>query len=79
MRWVVTHVGASGRTMTFPCQGRHAFATREEAERQLRLFEPGLREKVIGAAADTLEVREVECWTMDGDPKRVYFDEKEDT
>jgi len=76
VRFVVTNVGRDGlRTLTFAAQGRETYATREEAEEAMRVFAPQLREKVLGDRADTLEVRECECWAGHHDPCGVYFDD----
>lgn len=81
LRFVVTNQGsgdlASLRVLTFASQGRHTFETREEAEAQMKLFEPSLREKILGDRADTLRVLEVECWPGHFDPKRSVFDPDE--
>lgn len=62
------------RTLTFPAQGRYTYATEEEAQAQLDLFKPSLREKILGKRADTLEVRPCRCWPGHFDPKGIYFD-----
>ena len=73
-RYAITHVGGLGlRTLTLPNQGRHHFDTLAEAEYALKLLEPDLRAKVLGSLADTLEVREVDCYDH-GDAKGIYFD-----
>lgn len=74
-RYVVTHIGIDGlRTLTFGAQGRNTHATREEAQQRLEEFEPELRAKVLHDKADTLEVRECECWAGHFDPCGIYFD-----
>jgi hypothetical protein len=75
--YAVTHIIQHGpmtgtRTLTFANQGRNHYRTREDAERSLAQYRPGL-EMSIGKAADTLEVREVECYDH-GDAKGIYFD-----
>lgn len=75
MRWVVTHKNGLGwQALTFPRQGRYTYPTQEEAEAALRAFEPDLRSRVLGDRADTLEVRQVECWPNHHDPKGIYAD-----
>lgn len=66
--------GVPVRTLTFPAQGRYTYATKEEAEKQLKLFEPSLRAKILGKRADTLEVRPCKCWPGHFDPRGIYFD-----
>ena len=74
-RFAITHKNGQGmRTLTFANQGRHHFDTRTEAEAALKSIEPSLRAKVLGSLADTLEVREVDCYDL-GDAKGIYFDE----
>jgi len=74
-RYVVTHESEKLglRVLTFAAQGRWTYDTREEAEAALALFRPSLREKVLGPAADTLEVREVDCYPGHHDPSRTVF------
>lgn len=79
LRYVITNMmdmpdGIPTRTLTFPAQGRYTYETQEEAQRQLELFKPGLREKVLDERADTLEVRPCHCWPGHFDPKGIYFD-----
>lgn len=72
-RFAITHVDEHGqRTLTFANQGRNHYETREAAEKAMREFEPDLRAKVLGDRADSLEVRDVECWPS-GDAKGIYF------
>lgn len=74
IKYAITHICDNGmRTLTFANQGRHHYETRELAEEALKLFEPSLRAKILGARADTLEVREVDCYDH-GDAKGVWFD-----
>jgi hypothetical protein len=59
------------RHLTFANQGRNLYATRTEAQEALELFELDLRAKVLGEMANTLEVREVECYE-NGDAVSIY-------
>jgi hypothetical protein len=62
-RYAITHVGNLGlRTLTFANQGQNHYDSLEEAEAALLLFAPSLRAKVLGDAADTLQVRPVTCY-----------------
>lgn len=63
------------RRLTFANQGRNHYDTREEAQAALDGYvaDGSLRSKVLGDAADTLEVREVECYDH-GDATRTIFD-----
>ncbi len=72
--YAITHINKDGmRELTFANQGRKHYATRTEAELALAKYEPELRSKVLGAAADTLQVRAVECFDH-GDATGIYFD-----
>jgi hypothetical protein len=72
--YAITHVGKHGlRQLTFANQGRNHYKTEEDAQTNLELYKPDLRAKVIGDAADTLEVRPVECYDS-GDARGIYFD-----
>ena len=72
--YAITHVGKDGyRRLTFANQGRNHYETKEEAEDMRKAFEPDLREKILHELADTLEVRQVECYDH-GDAKGIYFD-----
>lgn len=72
--FAITHVNADGmRGLTFANQGRNHHETREAAQAYLDAVAPSLREKVLGALADSLEVREVECYAH-GDAVGVWFD-----
>lgn len=73
MRFVITNMKGDLRVLTLSGQGRDTFATRAEAEEKMRILEPGLRAKVLGSRADTLEVTEVECWEGYNDPKRTVW------
>ncbi len=75
IRFVITNLSKCGSmyVLTFPGQGRYTYETRDEAERILKLFEPGLRQKILGARADTLTVREVACWPVHHDPKQTVW------
>lgn len=73
-RYAITHVGGLNlRTLTLPNQGRYHFDTLAEAEAALASLKESLRAKVLGSTADTLEVREVDCYDH-GDAKGIYFD-----
>lgn len=77
MRWAVTHINLDGlRVLTLGTEGRWTHATREDAQKQLEAFEPQLRAKVLDERADTLEVREIECWASHLDPCHSVFDEE---
>lgn len=72
--YAITHINKDGyRTLTFANQGRNHFNTPEEAENAMRVFEPGLRDKILGNLADTLQVRPVDCYEH-GDAKGIYFE-----
>jgi hypothetical protein len=72
--FAITHVNGDGRrTLTFANQGRNHYETSQAAQQALWDYEPDLRAKVIGAAADTLEVRPVRCYDH-GDAVGIYFD-----
>ncbi len=85
IRYVVTNLmglppdGAPVRTLTFPAQGRYTYATHADAQAQLDLFKPGLRQKILGDRADTLEVRPCKCWPGHFDPRGIYFDLENET
>ncbi len=73
-RWVITYFSKKGyRTLLDPAQGRYTYETKEEAEERMRVLEPGLREKILGADADSLAVLPVECWPGHHDPKKTVF------
>lgn len=80
-RWVITHVharhAAAGlRSLTFACQGRWTYDSKEVAERELELWKgsQGLPRVLTAAELATLEVRECECWAGGHDPCGMYFD-----
>lgn len=73
IRWVITHAKRSYRTLLEPAQGRYTYATKEEAEKNMRLLEPGIREKLTDVDANSLAVLPVECWPGHHDPKRTVF------
>lgn len=85
IRYVVTNLmglppdGAPVRTLTFPAQGRYTYETHADAQAQLDLFKPGLRQKILGDRADTLEVRPCKCWPGHFDPRGIYFDLENET
>jgi hypothetical protein len=73
-RFAITSIGVDGlRTLTFANQGKNFYSTRREAQTALDIFKPSLRAKILFERADTLEVREVECWES-GDAKGIYFE-----
>ena len=72
-RFAITHVNSDGmRVLTLPNQGRQHYADQRTAEIAMRILTPGLRAKILGSKADTLEVREVECYAH-GDAKGNLF------
>jgi hypothetical protein len=80
VRYVITNMAhpegslAGLRVLTFPAWGsRYTYATREEAEEQMKLYEPDLRAKILGDRADTLLVLAVQCWPGHFDPKRTVW------
>lgn len=76
-RWVITNMTRKDggvRVHTFARQGKNTYATKEEAEEKMRLFEPDLRSRIHGDIADTLEVREVWCWPGHFDPCNFWLD-----
>ena len=77
MRWAVTTIGKDGlRTLFCDAQGRNTQATRDEAQALLDRFDRDqIRGKLGDRVADTLEVREVECWAGHHDPCGIYFEE----
>jgi hypothetical protein len=74
VRYAITHfVKETGlRQLTFANQSRNHYNDRKEAEKAMSLYEEDLRAKILGAAANTLEVREVQCYD-NGDAKGIYF------
>ena len=83
VRYVLTNMAdplgdlAGCRVLTFAAQGRFTYSTLVGAEAALKLWEPQLRAKVLGARADTLRVTAVECWPVHFDPKRTVFLEEQ--
>lgn len=72
--FAITHVNTDGmRGLTFANHGRNHYETQAAAQEALELYKPGLREKVLGDRASTLEVRPVECYSH-GDAVGVWFD-----
>lgn len=73
-RFAITHFNKETgvRQLTFANQARNLYDTRTDAEKAMSLFEPDLRSKILGDAANTLEVREVECYD-NGDATGIYF------
>lgn len=76
MRWVITFIAKDGlRTLFYGADGRHTHATREEAQALLDKFDrEQIRSRLGDQAADSLEVRECECWAGHFDPCGIYFD-----
>lgn len=71
-RWAVTHVNADGyRVLTFANQARNHYESQAGAETALTQFAQGLREKILGSRADTLEVRRITCYE-NGDAVGIY-------
>lgn len=73
-RYAITHLGKDGlRKLTFANQGRNHYDSKQKAQEAMEALEPELRGKILGDMANTLEVREVECYDH-GDAKGIYFD-----
>ena len=74
-RFAITHVSPKTnlRTLTFANQARNFYDSKEEAEQSMRTYKPDLQAKILGDAANTLEVRPVECYE-NGDAKSIYLD-----
>lgn len=71
--FAITHVNKDGmRTLTFANQGRNHYETADKAFAAMREYEPDLRAKVLGDAADTFQVRPVTCYD-NGDAVGVWF------
>ena len=73
IKFAITHERQGLRQLTFANQGRNFYDTAEAAREAMALYEPDLRAKILGAAADTLDVRPVECYE-NGDAKAIYFE-----
>lgn len=73
-RFAITHYDKKTglRQLTFANQGRNSYATSQDAEEAMAVFEPDLRAKILGDMANTLEVRAVDCYE-NGDAKGIYF------
>jgi len=72
--FAITHVNRNGmRTLTFANQGRNHYDNAQTAQQALWDYQADLRAKLLGEAADTLEVRPVLCYD-NGDAVGVWFD-----
>jgi len=71
--FAITHVKDGRRTLTFANQGRNHYETAEAANTAMRDYEPDLRARMGDAAADSLQVRAVQCYDH-GDAVGVWFD-----
>lgn len=74
--YAITHVNPKLglRQLTFSNQGRNHFETPEAAQEHLDTINPRLIAEIFGPlAAETLEVRPVECYDH-GDAVGIYFD-----
>lgn len=73
--YAITHVDKDGlRTLTFANQGRNHYETEKAARKHLNAIHANNDVHAIwGDAADTLEVRPVECYDH-GDAVGIYFD-----
>ena len=83
-RYAITHLTRDGlRVLTFANQGRNHYDDEPTALAALEAHRAGLA-RVLGAAVDSLQVRQVECWehgdavgsVLGGDPTAA--DEPED-
>lgn len=72
IRFAITHVSDRLRQLTFANQSRNFYDTHEQAQLALDAFKPSLRDKLLGDKADSLDVREVECYD-NGDAIGIYF------
>jgi hypothetical protein len=75
-RYVVTHAGRDGlRTLATAAQGRHTYATPEEAQAWIdAAMKNNSRDVLESAYVLPLEVRACECWPVHFDPKGIYFE-----
>lgn len=82
-RHVVTHIDQKGmRTLCGPAQGRHTYATAQEAQSLLESMMANNQmsgDLLAGVYGLPLEVRPVECYSGHFDPVRVYFDTEDAT
>lgn len=78
IRYVPTYMAKDGlRTLATPCQGRHTFATEQEAQRWIDLVTANNSARTIAATWGTdprFEVRPCKCWPIHFDPVGIYFD-----
>lgn len=76
-RYVITHIGSDGlRTLASAAQGRHTFATREEAETWLeRCLSVNSESTLRSLYGLPLEVRACQCYPGHCDPCGLYFDQ----
>jgi hypothetical protein len=77
-RFVCTYIGKDGlRTLIGPAQGRHTYATKEEAEAHLAAVlgnnSPDTLQQTWGDNP-RFEVRPCQCWAEHFDPVSAYFD-----
>lgn len=81
IRYVPTHVGKDGlRTLMTAAQGRHTYATPDEAQAWIDAVWGANTERELATLfgpRDTWQVRPVECWPGHHDPKGIYFDDAE--
>lgn len=75
-RYVVTHVNKDGmRTLIGPAQGRHTYATREEAKQALlSILANNSTSRLKEVYGFPLEVRACPCYPGHFDPQNVWFD-----
>ncbi len=75
IRFTITHENSmSGlRMLTFANQGRNFYDSQADAQVALELYRGDLRRKILGHAADSLEVRRVDCYD-NGDARSIFFD-----
>jgi hypothetical protein len=77
IRYVVTHIDLKTklRTLAHPCQGRHTYATAEEAQAWIAAaMEANGEKRLRELFGFPLEVRPVECWPNHFDPKTCWFE-----
>lgn len=76
IRYVVTHIGKYGqRTLAHAAQGRHTYATPEEAQRWIDEATAANGARLADFYGLPLEVRAVACWPDHYDPKQTIFDQ----
>lgn len=76
IRYVPTHINREGmRTLATPCQGRHTYATPEEAQAWIDAVIGANPPEVIARHYGApIEVRPCPCWPVHFDPVGIYFD-----